>query len=85
MAYPIFVIRTFYTSCNEELLPKGPNMGALKDIAKAVGNVMDKTYERNQKIDEMTRQIVKRGYGLDPIEAKKVAAILVDQAEVTWK
>lgn len=60
-------------------------MGAFKDIAKSIGNVMDQTYERNQKIDEMTRQIVKRGYELDPIEARKVAKILVIHAEVTWK
>lgn len=60
-------------------------MGAFKDIAKTVGDVMDKQYERNKKIDEMTRQIVKRGYDLDPIEARKIAKILVTHAEVTWK
>jgi hypothetical protein len=60
-------------------------MGRFKETAKTIGKVADALIQRNQKIDEMSRELTRRGYGLDPVEARKVAKVLVDRAEVTWK
>lgn len=59
--------------------------GKFREAMKTLGEVADAYAKRSQKVEEMTRQIMRRGYGIDPIEAKKIAAILVDHAEVTWK
>jgi len=60
-------------------------MGKLMNALEAVGKVASALGERNMEIDEMTRELMKRSYGVDPIEARKIATVLVDRAEVTWK
>lgn len=60
-------------------------MGKFKNAMKTLGEVADAYGERNKQIEDMTRELVRRGYDVDPIEAKKIARVLVDSAEVTWK
>jgi hypothetical protein len=60
-------------------------MGKFKETAKIIGKTADALIARNQKIDKMSRELTRRGYGLDPVETRKIAKILVDRADVTWK
>lgn len=60
-------------------------MGRIKEVARTLGKVADAYMERQDRIDAMHREIMKRSSGVDPIEARKIAATLVDRAEVTWK
>jgi len=60
-------------------------MGKIKNALKTLGEVADAYATRSNKIEDMTREIMRRGYGLDPIETKKIATILIDHAEITWK
>jgi hypothetical protein len=59
--------------------------GKFKNAMRIAGKTMDAMYDRNRKIDEMNRELMRRAYGVDPVEARKIAAVLVDRAEVTWK
>lgn len=60
-------------------------MGKFKTAMNFLGEMAEASYERNQKIDEMTRELMRRGYDLDAIEVRKIARVLVNHAEVTWK
>lgn len=60
-------------------------MDRIKNGLKTLGKMADAYAERNQKIDNMSRELMRRAHGVDPVEARKIAAVLVDRAEVTWK
>lgn len=60
-------------------------MGKFKSAMKTMGKVADVMLERKEKVDAMHREILRHAYGVDPIEARKVASALVDHADVTWK
>lgn len=60
-------------------------MGKIKSALSFTGNVLAAMGEREMQVKNMTQQIVNRAHGVDLVEAEKIARILVDQAEVTWK
>jgi hypothetical protein len=64
---------------------KGDIMSIFKDTVKALVTISEATIARNNKIDSMSLEIALRGDDIDIMEAKKIAAILVDCAEVNWK
>jgi hypothetical protein len=60
-------------------------MKRISNALKTLGEVGHALNVRSQKVDRMTTELIRRGYGIDLTQARKIAAILVDQAEVTWK
>lgn len=60
-------------------------MGKIKNAVNILAKAADSYVERNQKIDAMQRELMRRAYDVDAVEARKIAAVLVDRAEVTWK
>jgi hypothetical protein len=59
--------------------------GKFKGAMRFLGEVGDAYITRSEKIDSMSREISRHGWGLDPIQTRKISAILVDHARVTWK
>lgn len=60
-------------------------MGRFKTAMKVLGEISDAHYVQQKKVDDMTRELSRRCYGADPIEVRKIATVLVNHAEVTWK
>lgn len=60
-------------------------MSKFKNAMKTLGQVASAYADRNAQIEEMTRELSRRSYDVDPVELRKIAAVLVDRAEVTWK
>jgi len=60
-------------------------MDKIKNTLKFIGKMADNMYEHNQKVTEMTQQLMRKGHNLDLETTKQIAGILVNQAEVTWK
>lgn len=60
-------------------------MGKIMNALDAVGKAIEHSAELNRRIDKMTSELITRDRTLDLTEARKVARILVTQAEVTWK
>lgn len=59
--------------------------GRFKSALSFIGEMAEATYDHNQKIDEMTRELMRHGYNLDVVEVRKIARVLVNHADVTWK
>lgn len=60
-------------------------MGKIKSALSTAGKVLDTMADRKEKVDQMTHDILRRTNDVDPAEARKIATMLVDRAEVTWK
>jgi hypothetical protein len=60
-------------------------MGKIKSALSTAGKVLDAYADRSLKVNDMTNEIMRRCYDVDADQARKVAAVLVDRAEVTWK
>lgn len=60
-------------------------MSKFKNAMSTLGKVADRMIDRSQEIDKMTNELMRRGYGIELASAKKIATILIDQADVTWK
>ena len=54
---------------------------ALKTLVE-IGGAMA---EQQQKVNEMTNLLMQKTNGVNLDQAKKIAEVLVTQAEVTWK
>lgn len=70
---------------NEENREEEHMPGKFRNAMKTLGEIGDAYVSRSEKIDEMNRSITRRGWGLDPVTTRKISAILVDHAKVTWK
>ena len=60
-------------------------MGFFKNALNTSLEVAGAVAERQNKVNEMTNILMQKTNGVDVDQAKKIAAVLVDQAEVTWK
>ncbi len=52
---------------------------------KTLGKVVNTMAENHQREEEMINELMKRTYGVDREQARKIAHVLLTQAEVTWK
>ena len=60
-------------------------MGKIKNAAKTLGEIADAWADNNRKVEDMTDLLMKRTYGVERDQDRKIAAVLVHQAEITWK
>lgn len=60
-------------------------MGFFKNALTTTLEVADKFAERQNKINELTNILMQKTNGVDVDQARKIAAVLTDQAEITWK
>jgi hypothetical protein len=60
-------------------------MSKFKNAMKTIGEVADAMVKNQKKVEDMTNILMQKTYGLELEQAKKVAHILVTQADVTWK
>lgn len=60
-------------------------MDKLKSAMKTLGKVANTMAENHQREEEMINELMKRTYGVDREQARKIAHVLLTQAEVTWK
>lgn len=62
-------------------------MGKFAKILDVTASLLEASADRRKKIDEITDQIVRKGYGrVSASEARIVAEILADNTEsITWK
>ena len=60
-------------------------MGKFKDTMKFIGDTASAWSEHENKVNELTDELMKRTYNADREDVKKVARVLITQAEVTWK
>jgi hypothetical protein len=59
--------------------------GRIKKALSFTGDVLNAMGETNARVNDMTNEIMRRSYGVDADQARKVAQVLVHHAEVTWK
>jgi hypothetical protein len=59
--------------------------GKVKRVLSAVGEALEGMADYNAQIRDMTWELLKRDRTLDAEQAERIARILVNQAEVTWK
>lgn len=60
-------------------------MSKFKSALKTLGSVATSIADHENAVNDMTAELLKRSYGVDPAEARKIARTLVSHAEVTWK
>jgi uncharacterized protein len=60
-------------------------MSKIKNGFRILGEIASAYGEHQMKVDTMTNDIMSRTYNVDPAEARKIAEMLVNRAEVTWK
>jgi len=61
-------------------------MGKFKNILQGLGEIADDWAAAHQKIEELTDQLVKRTYDVDRAEARKIASMLIRDADpIVWK
>lgn len=69
----------------DETTTKETAMGKFKSAMRTFGQVVDAMYERDQKVKELTQKLLNKTYGVDYDQAEKIARVLLDHAEITWK
>lgn len=57
----------------------------IRDILGALGEAAETFAMQEEKVNELTDKLMRKTYGLERDDVKKIARVLVTQAEVTWK
>lgn len=57
----------------------------IKNALSFMAEVGNAYVDRDKKVSELASTLVNKTYGVDYDQAKKIAAVLIDQAEITWK
>lgn len=60
-------------------------MGKFKNALSFAGEVASKYADQQHEVNELANKLVNKTYGVDYDQAKKIAQVLITQAEVTWK
>lgn len=60
-------------------------MNKFKSAMKIVGKVLDTAIEDQKKINDMTDILMQKSWGVEREQAKKIARVLIQEADVTWK
>jgi hypothetical protein len=59
--------------------------GKFKNAMKTAGRVLDAYAERDKKVKDLAKTLQFYTYGVDYDQARKIAEVLIDRAEITWK
>jgi len=61
-------------------------MGKFTEALSIAAKALDSYGARQQKINDLTDQLMRRTYGVDASQARKIAETLIDRADpITWK
>lgn len=61
-------------------------MGKFTEALSIAAKALDSYAIRQQKINDLTDQLMRRTYDVDASQARKIAEILIDRADpITWK
>ena len=60
-------------------------MGKFANGVKVLGEIVTEVNARQKEVNDLASKLVSKTYGVDFDQAKKIAHVLVTQAEITWK